>query len=152
MEKIENYTRNEWRRLKQPSVSVSLSESSSWSCSRRTFLNNIYFYKLPTRLEFSFASSPLLSSVVLHTWTSRYSQLLSPFPKSLNLGYGLRSCPLISSVFCYLLHSFRVYFVLFSTHFECILLYSRLILSFSIASFSLFLTKPRPVIHHSFRV
>ncbi len=64
------------------------------------------FNIFPTRFECSFRSSPLVSSVVLTSFRLVSSVVSTSFR-------------LVSSVFLHLLHSFRVYFYIFSTRFEC---------------------------------
>jgi hypothetical protein len=96
----------------------------------------------PTRFELDFISVPLVSSVISYlfhsfrVWFSgmtffggRFQFSTADFTSmadsptcelpDCDIPRSDQSSPLVSSVFSHLLHSFRVYFHIFSTRFEC---------------------------------
>ncbi len=93
------------------------------------------FYIFPTRLECGFTFSPPVSSVVLYLFPGDNFQekqklqskqinkglrdLIHPFRIPTRFECIFTSFPLVSSVVSQLSHSFRVYFHIFPTRFEC---------------------------------
>ncbi len=76
----------------------------------------VYFCIFCTRFECIFASSALVSSVVLHLLHS-FRVYFCIFCTRFECIFA--SSALVSSLVVHVLHSFRVYFCIFSTRFEC---------------------------------
>jgi hypothetical protein len=73
--------------------------------------------------------SIILGRVLLSFRSAYLKYSFAAFNKADELQVYLTSSPLVSSVVYHLLHSFRVYFLIFSTRFECRLSSSSLVLS-----------------------
>ncbi len=71
----------------------------------------------------------LLNLISQHMKNEEQRESLNKITNDQNFDFNKVKTTLVSIVFLHLLHSFRVYFFIFSTHFECILISSPLVSS-----------------------